>query len=250
MEQPNTAMEPAPTQYARLGPRVRAVIRDLFIYSAGIVLLVLLDSFVPAGPVLRGAMIVIVATLILYEPVSVSWFGGTIGHRSLNLRVVRAADGSRVTFPRSLLRIAVKAVTGIVGFLAIELTRRYQGIHDLVAGTVVVPRNTSIAETGFAAAREPEHGITLPSRSRRTVVGFVYFLGLVVLTGVLSALVYSPDCIYADQCTDADRLADLVVGMVFLVGLAVLILAGSRGYLPGARRRPAVPTRSDHDVAV
>ncbi len=248
MEQPNTVMDPAPPLYARLGPRVRAVIRDLFVYAAGIVLLVLLDSLMPAGPVLRGSMIVLVGALVLYEPVLVSWVGGTIGHRSLNLRVVRAADGGRVTFPRALLRIMVKSVTGIVGFLAIELTSRYQGVHDLVAGTVVVPRNTVIAGAGFAPIRRPEQG-TLPSRSRRTVVGLAYLLGLIVLTVVLSAVVYSPDCIYADQCTDTDRLADLFVGMVFLVGLALLIAAGSRGYLPGARRRPAASSRSDHDVA-
>ena len=250
MEQPATLIGTAPLLYATLGPRVKAVIRDMFVYAGGMVVLVLLSSFMQPGPVLRAIVIVLVAALILYEPVLVSWAGGTLGHRSLNLRVVRATDSGRVAFPRALLRFLVKSVTGLLGFLAIELTRRHQGLHDLAAGTVVVPRGAPSTIEGFAPARVADL-VVLPSKLRRTVIVAGYLTFLFVLMAAVSAVVYTPGCLYENQCTEVDRFVELILGLAFLVILAVLIVAGGRGYLPGARRQcRADPPRADPDEAV
>jgi uncharacterized RDD family membrane protein YckC len=250
MELPMILTEPTPRVYARLGPRLKAVVRDFVVYAAGLGVIVLCSSLMPPGPLLTGTIIGLFVALLLYEPVLVTWGGGTIGHRSLNLRVVRARDGGRVGFIRALFRSSVKAVTGLLGFLAIELTRRHQGLHDLAAGTVVVPRSEVSDIEGFAPARAPQPAI-LPSRLRRTTVTGGYLLLLFALLAAVAAVVYSEDCLLADRCNEVERLADLVIGSAFFAVLAVLIVAGGKGYLPGARRkRPAAVPDPGRDGAV
>jgi uncharacterized RDD family membrane protein YckC len=76
-----------------------------------------------------------IVTILFYEPVCIAVAGGTIGHLSMNLRIVRADDFGRVSFPRALLRTLVKAAIGVLVFMAIYFTRRSQGLHDLAART-------------------------------------------------------------------------------------------------------------------
>ena len=130
------------------------------------------------------------------------------------------------------------------------LFRSHQGLHDLAAGTVVVPRGKPSTIEGFALARVPDL-VVLPSKLRRTVIVAGYLTVLFVLIAAVSAVVYTPGCLYDNRCTEAERLVELILGLAFLAILAVLVVAGGRGYLPGARRQiPADPPRTDHDGAV
>lgn len=68
--------------------------------------------------------------------------GRTLGKRLLNLRVLRA-DGVPVDWGTSLLRNLLRFVDGLpfgytVGLASVLLTRDFQRVGDLVAGTVVV----------------------------------------------------------------------------------------------------------------
>jgi uncharacterized RDD family membrane protein YckC len=99
----------------------------------------------------RVSVMVCIALLLLYEPMCIALFGGTIGHLSLDLRIVRARDFGQVSFGRALVRSAVKLVLGLWVFVVVYFTRRSQGLHDLIAGTVVVPRAPlAVAPRGFA----------------------------------------------------------------------------------------------------
>jgi uncharacterized RDD family membrane protein YckC len=142
--------------YARAPPRLQAWLRDGLV-QVGIVAAYLTVAVMLGTPMAARTIVVCaIVTILFYEPVCIAVAGGTIGHLSLNLRIARASDLGRVSFGRALLRTIVKALVGIWVFMAIYFTRRSQGLHDLVAGTVVVPRHPiSGSPRGFAVERAP-----------------------------------------------------------------------------------------------
>lgn len=77
----------------------------------------------------------------LYEAwlTSSSW-QGTIGKRVLRLKVVDEA-GNRISFGRATGRFFAKILSSMffcIGYLMIAFTERKCGLHDMLAGTVVV----------------------------------------------------------------------------------------------------------------
>ena len=241
---PSSAVEAPPDLvYARLGPRIQAVLRDLMVYCGILALLVLIGSVLPPGPLMRGVAVVLAGAFVFYEPVLVTWRGGTLGHRSLGLRVVRAGDGQAVSFPRALLRFLMQTVFGILGFALIEATRKRQALHDLAAGTVVVPRTADpgLSET-FASERSIPPG-TL-SAPRRLLVILSYVILLFVVLAVGSASLYSTPCLMDNLCNGTDRILENVLGFGFVILTAVIIVLGWTGRLPGARLRSPASTTS------
>ena len=76
-------------------------------------------------------------TLLLYEPLFVWRFGGTIGHRAMNLRVVDNRTGEKVSLFKALGRYLVKVVFGMFSFFTMSFTRRHQALHDLITNSSV-----------------------------------------------------------------------------------------------------------------
>jgi uncharacterized RDD family membrane protein YckC len=77
----------------------------------------------------------------LYEALltSSSW-QGTIGKRILNLKVTDEA-GNRIGFGRATGRFFAKWLSGLIlyiGFFMIGFTDRKRGLHDMLAGTLVM----------------------------------------------------------------------------------------------------------------
>jgi uncharacterized RDD family membrane protein YckC len=69
--------------------------------------------------------------------------GQTPGNRLLQIRVCRAEDGSVVRPRRAVLRLVglmLAAVPLFAGFLPVLVDDRRRGLHDMLAGTVVVNR--------------------------------------------------------------------------------------------------------------
>ena len=67
--------------------------------------------------------------------------GQTPGSRLLRIRVCRADDGAVLRPGRSLLRLVCLVLAAIplfAGFLPILVDDRRRGVHDMLAGTVVV----------------------------------------------------------------------------------------------------------------
>ncbi len=178
-------------------------------------------------------------TLVLYEPVLVSVWGSTVGHRLLNLEVVSSVDGGRLSFLRAFVRFVVKTGLGLLSLLAIAFTARHQALHDLAAGAVVRMRDPARARPGeFAPERVPEPvrpgG---PSPLRRAGATTAYLAAALLLGAVSLAAVVSPGCLDYELCSPAER--DGVTALVFLwiAAMAALVVLGWRGRLPGARRR-------------
>jgi uncharacterized RDD family membrane protein YckC len=80
--------------------------------------------------------------LVGYFVVFWSTTGQTPGNRLLEIRVCRAADGELVGLGTAMLRFAgliLAAIPLFAGFLPILVDDRRRGVHDMLAGTVVVP---------------------------------------------------------------------------------------------------------------
>ena len=93
---------------------------------------------------LFGAILLMIPVLYaiqwLYEALttSSSW-QGTVGKKVLRLKVTDEA-GKRISFARATGRFFGKIVSGMimdVGFIMIAFTDRKQGLHDMIAGTLV-----------------------------------------------------------------------------------------------------------------
>jgi uncharacterized RDD family membrane protein YckC len=95
---------------------------------------------------LRGALLAVggvawVAWSVGYFVVFWSTTGQTPGSHLMRIRVCRADDGSVVRPRRALLRLVgltLAAIPLLAGFLPILVDSRRRGLHDMIAGTVVV----------------------------------------------------------------------------------------------------------------
>ncbi|MBD1430458.1 MULTISPECIES: RDD family protein [Sphingobacterium] len=86
---------------------------------------------------IRGFALLFV--FILYEP-TLQTLGGTIGNRIKGINVRKNQDVERkINFFQALIRFIVKVLLGWVSFLTIHNDYRKRAIHDLVAGTVMLP---------------------------------------------------------------------------------------------------------------
>ena len=78
---------------------------------------------------------------VLYFVTFWSTTGQTPGDRLLGVRVCRADDGGVLRPVRALVRLAALTLAAIplfAGFLPILVDNRRRGVHDMLAGTVVV----------------------------------------------------------------------------------------------------------------
>ena len=145
---------PAAQLYARAAPRLQAYLRDFFVYIAILVSCMVAAVAVGSPRATQASVITCIVILLLYEPVYIAAAGGTIGHLSANLRIARASDLGRVSLGRALVRTVVKGLIGLPVFFAVYFTRKCQGIHDLAAGTVVIPRDpTAVPPRGFTVEK-------------------------------------------------------------------------------------------------
>jgi uncharacterized RDD family membrane protein YckC len=120
------------------------LINVVAIVVAGGVVLVLSVLSVPDR--LDAVLIAIGGTLfvawtVAYFVVFWSTNGQTPGSRLMRIRVCRADDGSVIAPRRALLRLVcltLAAIPLLLGFLPILFDPRRRGVHDMLAGTLVV----------------------------------------------------------------------------------------------------------------
>jgi uncharacterized RDD family membrane protein YckC len=87
--------------------------------------------------------------IILYFPLmeSSKW-QATLGKRAVGIRVTDL-DGRRIDFGRALGRLFAKIISGIIlyiGFIMAGFTDRKQGLHDIIAGTLVIKDNEKVIQ--------------------------------------------------------------------------------------------------------
>jgi len=153
MNEPD-AKEPDVVHYARVWPRVKALIIDGAILAAAFLVAALVGArLAGAGPV---AFVAWVALWALYDPLMVAFTGGTVGHKLQNLRVVDDRTGGRPSLPAAFVRNVAKTLVGAISLLGMALSSRSKALHDWVAGTTVQARDPEEARSrAFTKVRWP-----------------------------------------------------------------------------------------------
>lgn len=124
--------------YPGVFSRVKAIIADsiviaIFIFAFGY-FLTLFES-VPDFVRILGFVFI----FILYEPLLVSTFGGTLGHMIVGIRVKRGANELKnIIFPLAIIRFIIKALLGWISLITVSINDKGKAIHDLAVGSVVV----------------------------------------------------------------------------------------------------------------
>ena len=232
----------APTPlYARFSRRLRGIVIDWVIATAAIFGVVALAATVRNDDLSRAVGYVVIALLLLYEPVLVTLTGGTLGHYFSNLRVVDDRTGGNVSFPKAVGRLLLKSLLGWYSFVILAATRHNQAVHDILTRSTVQIRDVAKARPGqYDTERaEPARG-SMPSPLRRFVVTVLYLvLALVAYFLMLGALVVagvlSKSCANANLCSAAEKMFDAAGDVGALLLIAGVIALGWRGRLPGAR---------------
>jgi uncharacterized RDD family membrane protein YckC len=223
--------------YARVAPRLQAFVLDMLIYAGVLLSFLVTASFIPIHGVTQVLAFIALLVVVLYEPVLITMAGGTVGHCARNLRVVRAGDLGSVSFPRAVVRTIVKGAVGVPIFLVVYFTTRHQGLHDLLTGTIVIPRNpAAIRNEWFAAERLREPHTALPRVRRRITVAIAYAGSLNVLLGLTHSLLVSDTCWAGGTCSPRENGIATLLSLVSLAGIVTLAVMGGNGLLWGARR--------------
>lgn len=133
-------------RYATFPRRLNALTTDGIIVMAFSILTFLLAPSGESHPYLRLSLAFVWwGAILLYEPVGVAFFGGTVGHRLLNLRVVDERTLGNPTLAKAVLRLLVKVALGVLSFVSMSFTRKHQSLHDLLTGSTVRIRDASRA---------------------------------------------------------------------------------------------------------
>jgi uncharacterized RDD family membrane protein YckC len=152
----------AGVQYAGAGRRLAALLINSIlvtaVFTVGVLAWMTVSGELPdTGSIAftatagGGALLVLVAKVILDARLQ-----GTPGLRLMDCCIVDARNGLRIGFARSLKRtlsLVVAALPGFLGLLWMIWSKRRQGWHDLLAGTVVVREDES-RKSLYQLARE------------------------------------------------------------------------------------------------
>lgn len=237
---------PDAPQYARFVRRFRGIVIDFIVMIVVMFGALFIASIVEVDHVARVLGVVVVLTLLLYEPILVSSTGSTIGHYMANLRVVDERSHGNVSFLKAVARVLIKSMLGWYSFMTMAATRRNQALHDkLTASTVQIRDRAKALPWHYVTERTELGNPNLPSRTRRVVVILAYllltFVLLVVIEVVLQGTgVMSPACVDRGYCSAGERSTSIAVGVIWLIACAWLIARGWRGKLWGARLRAAM----------
>lgn len=126
------------TNYPDIADRVKAQVADgamIVLFLFGITLLFSAFDNVPD----EARMVSSIFIFVLYNPLMITFFGGTIGHKMIDLKVVRKPNPDQ--YPnifKSILRFLIKGTLGIISLLTIFTDNKNKAIHDILSGTIVL----------------------------------------------------------------------------------------------------------------
>jgi hypothetical protein len=228
--------------YARFSRRFRGIVVDWAIAMAVLFGAVSVAISVESDNFSRALGVLVIAALLLYEPVLVSFTGGTLGHHFTNLRVVDDRSGGNVSFLKACARVVLKGVLGWYSFVILAATRRNQAVHDLLTRSTVQIRDPARARSGqYITERVEPVASGMPSRLQRTAVICVYllllFVSYLIVAWAMAAVgLTSRNCLYGNYCSGVERMLNLVTDVALLVMMAVVVALGWKGKLFGARK--------------
>ena len=93
-----------------------------------------------SGPSLLLNLISVVLGVAYFAGMESSEWQATVGKKAMGL-VVTDTNGNRISFLRALGRYFSKILSGLIlgiGYIMVAFTERKQGLHDMIASTLVV----------------------------------------------------------------------------------------------------------------
>jgi uncharacterized RDD family membrane protein YckC len=227
--------------YARFLPRLRALYVDAIIMMVVAFGILFVAVLLRSDNIARVLGFTIVVSWLLYEPLLVSFAGGTIGHRRTNLRVVDDRTLGNVGLLKSFARTIIKAALGWVSFVTMLTTRRSQAMHDLLTRSTVQVRDLASAGPKLYVHEQSDlANPALPSRTRRILVIAAYViassaLSLALLAFLLQYGFVSDRCLSAVRCSVRDSLVSYAVRIGWFATCVFWLWLGWRGRLFGCR---------------
>ena len=97
-------------------------------------------STLPPPPSKEAQAVAVVASWLYFSLMESSPRGATVGKMVVGLRVVDE-QGQRISFLRATGRFFAKIISALIlliGYLMVAFTDRKRGLHDIMAGTLVV----------------------------------------------------------------------------------------------------------------
>lgn len=124
-------------EYPGIFSRVKATIIDSVIII--VLMLAATDVFSNLENVPDYAKIIVfVGIFVLYDPLMVSVFGATIGHRLNKLKVQGLDHGKKINLGLAIVRFLIKSSLGWVSLVTVNKNALRQAIHDTAVKSIVV----------------------------------------------------------------------------------------------------------------
>jgi uncharacterized RDD family membrane protein YckC len=139
----------SPVVYAGFWLRFGAYIIDiLIVYFAAILVAIPfsldINAFEPGhSGAFEGIMLLLYLAVLSYFPLmESSRWQATLGKRAVGI-VVTDMNGERISFGKALARLFSKIISGMIlyiGFMMAGFTEKKQGLHDMIANTLVIKK--------------------------------------------------------------------------------------------------------------
>ncbi len=127
--------------YAGFWIRVVAGLLDAIILGLAAGVIAFLLSYAGSNMSILRRVVPIFVSLLYLAALWSSPLQATLGQRMCSLRVISAEDGDGISFPRAVIRVFGRILSGLllgIGYIMVAFTERKRGLHDMIAGTYVV----------------------------------------------------------------------------------------------------------------
>ncbi len=140
-------------EYPGLFLRVKSTVIDSIIIVIFMVITTdIFSNFENVPNYIRGIAFVFI--FLLYDPLMVSFFGGTIGHKINFIKVQHESKDSNISLLSAIIRYIVKTTLGWFSLLTISARDDRKAIHDSIAKTIVVFEKKRNANTHSQGTKE------------------------------------------------------------------------------------------------
>ncbi len=141
-------------EYAGFWRRVAAALIDGILVGIVSWIVTAIFSAISDGAGVAAQILVLIAAYGYYAGMESSSYQATVGKIALGIQVTDL-NGNRISFWRALgrnLAEILSALILLIGYIMVAFTEKKQGLHDMIAGTLVVMKGTA---TPTASAETP-----------------------------------------------------------------------------------------------
>jgi uncharacterized RDD family membrane protein YckC len=123
--------------FVKISRRVKAVLVDgvvlglFFFATVGVVKLLGIENS-------DYEAMLIFTVAASFEPFFLAFTGGSVGHHLVGLKVRRAEYDKKINLFQAYARFFTRAIFGFASLVTILTTKKYQAVHDLLVGSIVV----------------------------------------------------------------------------------------------------------------